>query len=212
MVNDLIETINETIYSLPTIIQEDIIENKQPLVIFDKFVASLNNSNITNVIKKVISSYKNITQINITDSISNYFELFNNASSEIKSNIEALNNIPLTEFVQNLENITVGYLQKYSGKFNISQILAYFKNFRNIISERKNDFEIIFNKTKEQVASIFNAVNKANTTEITHLFEDQIKLVSGIIQDVISLIKSDQLNITERIKDYINNNKELNEL
>ena len=212
-INDLINKINSTIYSLPAIIQEGIIEKKKPLAEFDKFIASLNNTNITNTIKKIISSFKNITSNNITDIILSFPQLFNKTLNDFKANAKALNlTLPIEIFQAIFENLTSEYIEKYFGNLSIEEIRAYIKNISTFIDTHKNDFGIIFNKTKKQVLSLLETINKANTTEITNIFKEQINIVSRIIKNITVLIKRNNLNITESLKNYINKDEEFKQL
>ena len=212
-INDLINKINSTIYSLPAIIQEEIIEKKKPLVEFDKFIASLNNTNITNTIKKIIFSFKNITSNNITDIILSFPQLFNKTLNDFKANAKALNlTLPIEIFQAIFENLTSEYIEKHFGNLSIEEIRAYIKNISTFIDTHKNDFGIIFNKTKKQVLSLLETINKANTTEITNIFKEQINIVSRIIKNITVLIKRNNLNITESLKNYINKDEEFKQL
>ena len=207
--------INETLYDVPNIIQ-DKIDKKEPLIIFDKIVGYLNNSNISDSIHKMISSFEGLENIISSKNGTNVKEIFNNMLNSTKTKINSLNSTLLNNIVSKIGESNDKIIQKLKE----NGVPELFQNITNKLNELKNKIKdraqnISFDEIGEIITNSIDKIKQANATEVTNKILDQIALNKKIIsflKNESEFLNKYKLNITEHLKDYIENNDQLNSL
>ena len=205
--------INETLYNIPNIIQDKIVK-KEPLIIFDKIVGYLNNTKLNNSIHKIKSSFEKLENIIRSGNETDMKEIFNKMLNLTKTQINSLNNTLLNKIIEQIKESNNTIFEKLKD----NEIPELIQNITNNLNELKNNIKekvqnISFDSIDKIILNYIDKINKANSIEITDKILNQINLyekITNFFKNETEFLKKYRLNITEKLKDYIKNNDELN--
>ena len=153
--SNLKNVINDTIYNLPSILQEKI-DKKEPLIIFDELFIYLNYTNNTSI--------NNIPLMLI--------KILGESANEIKAKIYELNITLLTETTKTIDSLNNAIIERIKS-INTSEIFGFIKvinsEIKSLIGLYRNDFRKVFNISKENFLYFLREVNILNNKKIADL-------------------------------------------
>ena len=192
--------INQTIYNLPSYLEEESKKNRT-LVLFDKLVDFLNYSNPKNTIQKIVTDMKYNTEMFIN--ITNFAKVFSKRFDELKEKIIDLN-IPIINILfEGFENLTSLFTERFGQGLNLSTIKIFIQNrtteIKSIIDTQKKYFNGLLNTTR--ISQLIEAINKTNVDQVKEILKDSLNLIRNFIENGTVL----PANITNAIKNTVAN-------
>ena len=192
--------INQTIYNLPSYLEEESKKNRT-LVLFDKLVDFLNYSNPKNTIQKIVTDMKYNTEMFIN--ITNFAKVFSKRFDELKEKIIDLNIPIINVLFEGFENLTSLFTERFGQGLNLSTIKIFIQNrtteIKSIIDTQKKYFNGLLNTTR--ISQLIEAINKTNVDQVKEILKDSLNLIRNFIENGTVL----PANITNAIKNTVAN-------
>ena len=192
--------INQTIYNLPSYLEEESKKNRT-LVLFDKLVDFLNYSNPKNTIQKIVTYMKYNTEMFIN--ITNFAKVFSKRFDELKEKIIDLNIPIINVLFEGFENLTSLFTERFGQGLNLSTIKIFIQNrtteIKSIIDTQKKYFNGLLNTTR--ISQLIEAINKTNVDQVKEILKDSLNLIRNFIENGTVL----PANITNAIKNTVAN-------
>ena len=192
--------INQTIYNLPSYLEEESKKNRT-LVLFDKLVDFLNYSNPNNTIQKIVTDMKYNTKM--FTNITNFAKVFSKRFDELKEKIIDLNIPIINVLFEGFENLTSLFTERFGQGLNLSTIKIFIQNrtteIKSIIDTQKKYFNGLLNTTR--ISQLIEAINKANVDQVKEILKDSLNLIRNFIENGTVL----PANITNAIKNTVAN-------
>ena len=192
--------INQTIYNLPSYLEEESKKNRT-LVLFDKLVDFLNYSNPKNTIQKIVTDMKYNTEMFIN--ITNFAKVFSKRFDELKKTIIDLNIPIINVLFEGFENLTSLFTERFGQGLNLSTIKIFIQNrtteIKSIIDTQKKYFNGLLNTTR--ISQLIEAINKTNVDQVKEILKDSLNLIRNFIENGTVL----PANITNAIKNTVAN-------
>ena len=192
--------INQTIYNLPSYLEEESKKNRT-LVLFDKLVDFLNYSNPKNTIQKIVTDMKYNTEMFIN--ITNFAKVFSKRFDELKEKIIDLNIPIINALFEGFENLTSLFTERFGQGLNLSTIKIFIQNrtteIKSIIDTQKKYFNRLLNTTR--ISQLIEAINKTNVDKVKEILKDSLNLIRNFIENGTVL----PANITNAIKNTVAN-------
>ena len=192
--------INQTIYNLPSYLEEESKKNRT-LVLFDKLVDFLNYSNPKNTIQKIVTYMKYNTEMFIN--ITNFAKVFSKRFDELKEKIIDLNIPIINVLFEGFENLTSLFTERFGQGLNLSTIKIFIRNrtteIKSIIDTQKKYFNGLLNTTR--ISQLIEAINKTNVDQVKEILKDSLNLIRNFIENGTVL----PANITNAIKNTVAN-------
>ena len=192
--------INQTIYNLPSYLEEESKKNRT-LVLFDKLVDFLNYSNPKNTIQKIVTDMKYNTEMFIN--ITNFAKVFSKRFDELKEKIIDLNIPIINALFEGFKNLTSLFTERFGQGLNLSTIKIFIQNrtteIKSIIDTQKKYFNGLLNTTR--ISQLIEAINKTNVDQVKEILKDSLNLIRNFIENGTVL----PANITNAIKNTVAN-------
>ena len=192
--------INQTIYNLPSYLEEESKKNRT-LVLFDKLVDFLNYSNPKNTIQKIVTDMKYNTEMFIN--ITNFAKVFSKRFDELKEKIIDLNIPIINVLFEGFKNLTSLFTERFGQGPNLSTIKIFIQNrtteIKSIIDTQKKYFNGLLNTTR--ISQLIEAINKTNVDQVKEILKDSLNLIRNFIENGTVL----PANITNAIKNTVAN-------
>ena len=192
--------INQTIYNLPSYLEEESKKNRT-LVLFDKLVDFLNYSNPKNTIQKIVTYMKYNTEMFIN--ITNFAKVFSKRFDELKEKIIDLNIPIINALFEGFKNLTSLFTERFGQGLNLSTIKIFIQNrtteIKSIIDTQKKYFNGLLNTTR--ISQLIEAINKTNVDQVKEILKDSLNLIRNFIENGTVL----PANITNAIKNTVAN-------
>ena len=192
--------INQTIYNLPSYLEEESKKNRT-LVLFDKLVDFLNYSNPKNTIQKIVTDMKYNTEMFIN--ITNFAKVFSKRFDELKEKIIDLNIPIINVLFEGFKNLTSLFTERFGQGLNLSTIKIFIQNrtteIKSIIDTQKKYFNGLLNTTR--ISQLIEAINKTNVDQVKEILKDSLNLIRNFIENGTVL----PANITNAIKNTVAN-------
>ena len=192
--------INQTIYNLPSYLEEESKKNRT-LVLFDKLVDFLNYSNPNNTIQKIVTDMKYNTEM--FTNITNFAKVFSKRFDELKEKIIDLNIPIINVLFEGFENLTSLFTERFGQGLNLSTIKIFIQNrtteIKSIIDTQKKYFNGLLNTTR--ISQLIEAINKTNVDQVKEILKDSLNLIRNFIENGTVL----PANITNAIKNTVAN-------
>ena len=192
--------INQTIYNLPSYLEEESKKNRT-LVLFDKLVDFLNYSNPKNTIQKIVTDMKYNTEM--FTNITNFAKVFSKRFDELKEKIIDLNIPIINVLFEGFENLTSLFTERFGQGLNLSTIKIFIQNrtteIKSIIDTQKKYFNRLLNTTR--ISQLIEAINKTNVDQVKEILKDSLNLIRNFIENGTVL----PANITNAIKNTVAN-------
>ena len=192
--------INQTIYNLPSYLEEESKKNRT-LVLFDKLVDFLNYSNPNNTIQKIVTDMKYNTEM--FTNITNFAKVFSKRFDELKEKIIDLNIPIINVLFEGFENLTSLFTERFGQGLNLSTIKIFIQNrtteIKSIIDTQKEYFNGLLNTTR--ISQLIEAINKTNVDQVKEILKDSLNLIRNFIENGTVL----PANITNAIKNTVAN-------
>ena len=192
--------INQTIYNLPSYLEEESKKNRT-LVLFDKLVDFLNYSNPKNTIQKIVTYMKYNTEMFIN--ITNFAKVFSKRFDELKEKIIDLNIPIINVLFEGFKNLTSLFTERFGQGLNLSTIKIFIQNrtteIKSIIDTQKEYFNGLLNTTR--ISRLIEAIDKTNVDQVKEILKDSLNLIRNFIENGTVL----PANITNAIKNTVAN-------
>ena len=192
--------INQTIYNLPSYLEEESKKNRT-LVLFDKLVDFLNYSNPKNTIQKIVTDMKYNTKM--FTNITNFAKVFSKRFDELKKKIIDLNIPIINVLFEGFENLTSLFTERFGQGLNLSTIKIFIQNrtteIKSIIDTQKKYLNGLLNTTR--ISQLIEAINKTNVDQVKEILKDSLNLIRNFIENGTVL----PANITNAIKNTVAN-------
>ena len=192
--------INQTIYNLPSYLEEESKKNRT-LVLFDKLVDFLNYSNPKNTIQKIVTDMKYNTEM--FTNITNFAKVFSKRFDELKEKIIDLNIPIINVLFEGFKNLTSLFTERFGQGLNLSTIKIFIQNrtteIKSIIDTQKKYFNGLLNTTR--ISQLIEAINKTNVDQVKEILKDSLNLIRNFIENGTVL----PANITNAIKNTVAN-------
>ena len=203
--------INQTIYNLPSYLEEESKKNRT-LVLFDKLVDFLNYSNPKNTIQKIVTDMKYNTEMFIN--ITNFAKVFSKRFDELKEKIIDLNIPIINVLFEGFENLTSLFTERFGQGLNLSTIKIFIQNrtteIKSIIDTQKKYFNGLLNTTR--ISQLIEAINKTNVDQVKEILKDSLNLIRNFIENGTVLPASITNEIKNTVANIIRNNTQLQNL
>ena len=203
--------INQTIYNLPSYLEEESKKNRT-LVLFDKLVDFLNYSNHNNTIKKIVTDMKYNTKMFIN--ITNFAKVFSKRFDELKEKIIDLNIPIINVLFEGFENLTSLFTERFGQGLNLSTIKIFIQNrtteIKSIIDTQKEYFNGLLNTTR--ISQLIEAINKTNVDQVKEILKDSLNLIRNFIENGTVLPANITNEIKNTVANIIRNNTQLQNL
>ena len=203
--------INQTIYNLPSYLEEESKKNRT-LVLFDKLVDFLNYSNPNNTIQKIVTDMKYNTEM--FTNITNFAKVFSKRFDELKEKIIDLNIPIINVLFEGFENLTSLFTERFGQGLNLSTIKIFIQNrtteIKSIIDTQKKYFNGLLNTTR--ISQLIEAINKTNVDQVKEILKDSLNLIRNFIENGTVLPASITNEIKNTVANIIRNNTQLQNL
>jgi len=203
--------INQTIYNLPSYLEEESKKNRT-LVLFDKLVDFLNYSNPNNTIQKIVTDMKYNTKM--FTNITNFAKVFSKRFDELKEKIIDLNIPIINVLFEGFENLTSLFTERFGQGLNLSTIKIFIQNrtteIKSIIDTQKKYFNGLLNTTR--ISQLIEAINKTNVDQVKEILKDSLNLIRNFIENGTVLPANITNEIKNTVADIIRNNTQLQNL
>ena len=203
--------INQTIYNLPSYLEEESKKNRT-LVLFDKLVDFLNYSNPNNTIQKIVTDMKYNTKM--FTNITNFAKVFSKRFDELKEKIIDLNIPIINVLFEGFENLTSLFTERFGQGLNLSTIKIFIQNrtteIKSIIDTQKKYFNGLLNTTR--ISQLIEAINKTNVDQVKEILKDSLNLIRNFIENGTVLPASITNAIKNTVANIIRNNTQLQNL
>ena len=203
--------INQTIYNLPSYLEEESKKNRT-LVLFDKLVDFLNYSNPNNTIQKIVTDMKYNTEM--FTNITNFAKVFSKRFDELKEKIIDLNIPIINVLFEGFENLTSLFTERFGQGLNLSTIKIFIQNrtteIKSIIDTQKKYFNGLLNTTR--ISQLIEAINKTNVDQVKEILKDSLNLIRNFIENGTVLPASITNAIKNTVANIIRNNTQLQNL
>ena len=203
--------INQTIYNLPSYLEEESKKNRT-LVLFDKLVDFLKYSNPNNTIQKIVTDMKYNTKM--FTNITNFAKVFSKRFDELKEKIIDLNIPIINVLFEGFENLTSLFTERFGQGLNLSTIKIFIQNrtteIKSIIDTQKKYFNGLLNTTR--ISQLIEAINKTNVDQVKEILKDSLNLIRNFIENGTVLPANITNEIKNTVADIIRNNTQLQNL
>ena len=203
--------INQTIYNLPSYLEEESKKNRT-LVLFDKLVDFLNYSNPKNTIQKIVTDMKYNTEMFIN--ITNFAKVFSKRFDELKEKIIDLNIPIINVLFEGFKNLTSLFTERFGQGLNLSTIKIFIQNrtteIKSIIDTQKKYFNGLLNTTR--ISQLIEAINKTNVDQVKEILKDSLNLIRNFIENGTVLPANITNVIKNTVANIIRNNTQLQNL
>ena len=203
--------INQTIYNLPSYLEEESKKNRT-LVLFDKLVDFLNYSNPNNTIQKIVTDMKYNTKM--FTNITNFAKVFSKRFDELKEKIIDLNIPIINVLFEGFENLTSLFTERFGQGLNLSTIKIFIQNrtteIKSVIDTQKKYFNGLLNTTR--ISQLIEAINKTNVDQVKEILKDSLNLIRNFIENGTVLPASITNEIKNTVANIIRNNTQLQNL
>ena len=203
--------INQTIYNLPSYLEEESKKNRT-LVLFDKLVDFLNYSNPNNTIQKIVTDMKYNTKM--FTNITNFAKVFSKRFDELKEKIIDLNIPIINVLFEGFENLTSLFTERFGQGLNLSTIKIFIQNrtteIKSVIDTQKKYFNGLLNTTR--ISQLIEAINKTNVDQVKEILKDSLNLIRNFIENGTVLPASITNAIKNTVANIIRNNTQLQNL
>ena len=203
--------INQTIYNLPSYLEEESKKNRT-LVLFDKLVDFLNYSNPKNTIQKIVTDMKYNTEM--FTNITNFAKVFSKRFDELKEKIIDLNIPIINVLFEGFKNLTSLFTERFGQGLNLSTIKIFIQNrtteIKSIIDTQKKYFNGLLNTTR--ISQLIEAIDKTNVDQVKEILKDSLNLIRNFIENGTVLPASITNAIKNTVANIIRNNTQLQNL